>query len=334
VRPPAGGIPAGNPNFAATELELPRVAVAELPGGRVLGPKHAVISGRGDLVQEISYYFGTRRPREHPLFLHPFPGPPLEFDGRLGVLASRGGENYYHFLVDVLARMGVLDLAPSVAAPDRWYVPASAGWQREILGLAGLNSGDWIDSTEHPHVRASTLVVPGVPAMTVDNPAWVSGYLRSKLLPAVGIDPAAAASGPPIYVGRGSSPNNRSVLNEVDLMTMLTEHGFEQLDPASLSVSEQISAFAKAPLIVAPHGAALANIMFAPPGAAVIELMPNAAVMQNCYWTLAFGGPDFQYRYLISTGETAGGDLSTSLVQDITVDLVAMKQLLADVDRT
>ena len=65
-----------------------RLAVAELPGGRVLGPHRAVITGRGDLVHDVSWYFGTRHAREHPVFLNPFAGAPLHVAGRLGVLAS------------------------------------------------------------------------------------------------------------------------------------------------------------------------------------------------------------------------------------------------------
>src|SRR5581483_166633 len=42
----------------AVDTEVPRLAVAELPNGRVLGRSRALISGRGDLVQELSHYFG------------------------------------------------------------------------------------------------------------------------------------------------------------------------------------------------------------------------------------------------------------------------------------
>src|SRR5205814_8655803 len=94
-----------------------RVAGAELPNGRVLGPHRAVITGVGDLVHEVSWYLSTKRPREHPVFLNPFPPPPARIGGRLGVLAQRGDGNYYHFLMDVLTKVGVLEQTPSVSAP-------------------------------------------------------------------------------------------------------------------------------------------------------------------------------------------------------------------------
>ncbi len=328
ARPAAKGIPAGNPTFAASDGTLiPRVAVAELPRGRVLGDKRAIITGNGDLLQEQSIYFGTSRPREHPLFLHPFPDPPLEFDGRLGVLASRGDGNYYHFLVDVLARIGVLEQTPQIAPPDRWYVPAGAAFQRELLDMFGLTPDRVLDSNAHPHVRAKTLVVPGLPATDVLNPPWVTDFLRRRLVKPSHLQ----ASGPPIYVTRGSGANNRRVVNEPDVLALLTARGFQPLDPGAMTVAEQISAFAAAPVIVSPHGAALTNIIFASPGAAVIEFLPGAEVLPDCYWTLAYSVPGVDYRYLISDGRSSRPTLASALVEDIVVDLAALEQLLDDV---
>src|ERR1700751_5815997 len=76
--PPPPGDPPNHPTFVGQAKEtVPRVAVAELPGGRVLGPHRAVIDGRGTLIDEFSPYFGISRWREHPIFWHPFPGEPL-----------------------------------------------------------------------------------------------------------------------------------------------------------------------------------------------------------------------------------------------------------------
>ncbi len=155
VRPPFEGVPSDLPALEpATDTEIPRIAVDELPHGRVLGQSRAVITGRGDLLWELSHYFGARSPRQHPVFNNPFPGSPLDVDGRLGVLASRGDVNYYHFLIDVLPRIGVLEQAPDVAAPDRWYVPAQTRFQRELLDLAGI-------TTDPPHRQRPVPPRPG-----------------------------------------------------------------------------------------------------------------------------------------------------------------------------
>jgi capsular polysaccharide biosynthesis protein len=328
VRPAAKGHPAGHPTFAATDgTRIDRVAIAELPNGRVLGDKRAIITGNGDFLHEQSWYFGTTRPREHPIFLHPFPEPPLEFDGRLGVLASRGDANYYHFLVDVMARIGVLEQCPEIAPPDKWYVPAGAKFQREILDMFGLGADAIVDASAHPHVRAKTLLLPGLPATDVFNPPWVTDFLRRKLLRPEHFEQV----GPPLYVTRGSGANNRRVVNEADLLELLLARGFVAVDPGKLSVAEQIAAFAAAPVVVSPHGAALTNTIFARPGSAVIELLPGAAVLPDCYWTLAYSVPGLEYRYLVSEGRSSRATLASALVEDITVDMAAFTRLLDDV---
>jgi len=331
VRPHLPGGPAAAV-FAADRVErLPRTVVAELPGGRVLGPHRAVVTGTGELVQDLSFYFGTRRPREHPLFLHPFPPPPTEVAGRLGVLATRGDLNYYHFLVDVLPRLAVLDAA-GVAPPQRWYVPASTGFQRELLDLAGVPESARIDADAVPHVRAETLVVPSPPSMTVINPPWVTGYLRSLLLPA-GL---RRVPGRGVYVTRGASANNRTVTNEAELLPALTARGFVPVEPGAMTVSEQIRTFAEADVVVAPHGAALANLVFASPGATVVELFPADAAVSD-YWKLASGVPGLRYSYALGLrrdGSASGRVHRTAavrqrlLVSDVTVDVPALCRLL------
>ncbi|MDT4891295.1 MAG: hypothetical protein QOE97_330 [Pseudonocardiales bacterium] len=329
-RPPRPtGLP---PDLAVTDpgdsLNVPRVAAAELPDGRVLGPHRAIVTGRGDLLQELSRYFGTRRPLEHPLFLNPFPPQPLEVPGRLGVLASRGDGNYYHFLHDVLPRLAVLE-ATSIAAPDRWYVPATARFQRELLDLVGITEDRRIDADRHPHVRAGCLVVPGVPAMTEKNPPWVGAFLRERLLdPSLGERPRAR-----VYVTRGPSANNRTVVNDDEVGALLAERGFVTVDPGAQSVREQIETFATASVIVATHGAALANLVFASFGTSVIELFPAGCLLPD-YWRMACGVPGMSYRYLSSTGGPSRPTRAQTIVRDIEVDIRALRRLLDEAGAT
>ena len=302
-----------------------RVAVAELPDGRVLGPHRAVITGNGDLVYEVSWYFGTKRPREHPVFLNPFPPPPARIGGRLGVLAHRGDGNYYHFLMDVLTKVGVLEQAPSVPAPDVWYVPAQARFQRELLELFGIGAAQRIDATEQPHVQADMLVVPGPPAMTEKNPPWAVEFLRGRLLPQVD------TSGPRrnVYITRGPSANNRSIVNEPALLDVLAAHDFVHVDPGALSVVDQIRTFATANVIVAPHGAALANIIFAPPGSTLVELFPAGCLLPD-YWRLASSVPGMRYRYVSAFGGPRRPTRAGTIVRDIEVDVAAVSETLRE----
>jgi hypothetical protein len=324
ARPVPEGRPARHPAFTDNTTEvIPRVAVAELPGGRVIGPHGAVVTPAGELLQELCWYFETTRPREHPIYLHPFPGPPREVPGRLGVLATRGDVNYYHFLMDVLPRLGVLEQSGEVERPSLWYVPARSSFQRQLLDLAGIGPDQRIDSTEVLHVRAECLVVPGLPATDVKNPPWVVAFLRRLLLP----PHLERVPGRHIYVTRGDQRNNRIVVNEGQVLEALAPWGFERIDPGALSVAAQIKAFAEADVIVAPHGAALANLVFASPGATLIELFPGGHIVPD-YWKMASGVPGFTYQYLAGVGAQGAADRFQLVITDITVDVPALLEMV------
>ena len=333
VRPPemlTRTIPKGYPDCSAEYVPwlsepVRRVALAELPHGRVLSPHNAVITANDDLLVEVSQWFGTTRPREHPIFLHPFPGVPLEVGGRLGVLALQGDFNYYHFMVDVLPRLGVLEQCPEVAPPDLWYAPLSTPFQRELLEMMGVDLDKVVDSSQTRHVVAETLVLPGPPAMTIINPPWVVGYLRRKLLP----PRTERIGGRAVYITRGGAVNNRRVDNEAELMDYLSGRGFAMVDPGKQSAREQIETFAQASLIVGAHSAGLVNLVFASPGAAVVELFPAGGV-NACYWKLAESVPGLEYRYVLGTGDPQPVSPSEFLVSDIQADIPAIGRTLDD----
>ena len=101
-----------------------------------------------------------------------------------------------------------------------------------------------------------------------------------------------------------SERGSRIVENEPELVALLSARGFTVVDPGTLSVADQITLFAEAECIVAPHGGALTNLAFASPGASVIELFAPDYV-QGCYWKLSTCVPGLTYRYLVGTGRPA-----------------------------
>lgn len=317
------GYPERYPAFeeALTET-VPRVGVLELTGGRVIQPHGVVVTAQNRWLWEQNKYFGTTKPRQHPIYLHPFPGPPTEVAGRLGVLNTRGDQNFYHFLHDALPRVAVLEQA-GVEMPDRWYVPRTTRFQSELLELWGIGEDQVIDSDQVRHVRAETLVVPGLASTIERNPPWVSQLLRERLVPP-GLD---RVPGRNYYLARDAGRHNRAVLNQPEVMKVLEPLGFEVLDPGALSVREQIRAFAEADIIVAPHGASLANLPFCSPGASLLELFPSMSIVAD-YWKMTCGIAGLEYQYLSGTGPAAGTSRHEFVVADITVDLPRLESMV------
>lgn len=71
-----------------------------------------------------------------------------------------------------------------------------------------------------------------------------------------------------------STGNGRIILNEDGVKAMLSWRGFAFLDIYRLSFELQVQALQKAEVVVSPIGAALANLVFCPPGCQVIILSP------------------------------------------------------------
>ena len=80
-----------------------------------------------------------------------------------------------------------------------------------------------------------------------------------------------------LYVAR-TRAQNRRLSNEAELIEALARVGFASVTLETLSLAEQIRLVRGADIIVAPHGAGLANIVFASPGAVVVELLMDSYV--------------------------------------------------------
>ena len=65
------------------------------------------------------------------------------------------------------------------------------------------------------------------------------------------------------------------VLNENEVLELLVSRGFQAVTMDGRTVVEQAALLSRAECVVAPHGAALANLVFAPPGTTVVELTNN-----------------------------------------------------------
>ena len=95
--------------------------------------------------------------------------------------------------------------------------------------------------------------------------------------------PAVTAPHRLLFVSRGDAPLRR-LKNEAELITDLLDLGFEYFVPKSNDHRSQIEAFRSARIVVAVHGAGLANLLFCQPGTLVVELFPAKQVNSIYRW--------------------------------------------------
>jgi hypothetical protein len=86
-----------------------------------------------------------------------------------------------------------------------------------------------------------------------------------------------------IYIQRPSG-RVRSPDNQAALISKLVAKGFEVVSPEQLSFAEQVRLFQSAAIVVAPSGAALANMLWMQPGTTVIVLAPRHPYKAYPYW--------------------------------------------------
>ncbi|GAA1747311.1 glycosyltransferase family 61 protein [Aeromicrobium alkaliterrae] len=328
-RVPPLGEPAGHWVFARADREVqPPSFCLEIPGGTVVGDTGAVVSRTGLLDAATSPYFGTPTWREHPLYLKGRLPEVRHVEGDVVVLATRGSANYYHFLTDVLPRLGVYaDAVPDADPAPTILVPQSRGWQRTLLEIAGYGDLPRIDDAPDLAVRADRLFVPSIPNVVENAPRSMVEWVREHLRPSAGADPRPRR----LYVTRGTQPNSRRIVREDELWARLEERGFEKVEPGSLSPQEQIDVFSAAEMIVGPHGAALTNVLFAPAGVTVLEIF-TAPYVNQCYWSISRSIPDAHYEYLIDgdTSRYGPGSPMNAILADIEIDPA---RVVATVDR-
>jgi capsular polysaccharide biosynthesis protein len=305
--------------------------VLDVRNGLLVGDYAATVAPGGVLDYETSGYFGISGWREHPIFLRPALPRVEHVDGSLVSLASPAGAvNYYHFVLDVLPRWGILQESLPGHVPDHVYVPRSTSYQQELLALVGLDLHDLVATEKDRAVSADHLLVPSHPNPEEIAPSWTVEWVRKQL-------PARHTDDKPrrLFVTRGSGPNTRRLVDEEVLWPQLERRDFVRVDPGTMSVRDQIDHFAAADVIVGLHGAALTNLVFAHPGARVLEIFPPGYVKQ-CFWAICDSIPDVVYHYLVGQGrgERGARRAMSGIQNDIVLDPAtldaAVSRLLVD----
>lgn len=307
------GSPADHWVFAEVQpARLPATFTLEVRDGRLAGDFAATITPAHRLDAETSTYFGVSDWRAHPVYLRPTLGRIEHVPGTVLSLTTRGTtSNYYHFLYDAIARLGVLEESLPDATWDAVVVPHQTRYQKALLELVGLQ-GTFLEPRRGLTYRADRLLVPSNPNWHLEAPPATVAWLRAKLPPTAVPDLPRR-----LYLTRGDLPHTRRYVEEAALLPELEKRGFHRLDAGSLSVQEQINAFANTEAIVAPHGAALTNMTFSPPGVKVLEMFP-ATYVHLGLWSIAQAiGAD--YRYLVADGVEKAGRLNKGIMDDVSI---------------
>jgi len=235
--------------------------------------------------------------------------PPVNIDGTVAVIAKQHTANYFHWLVEFLPQVvDLLDYCEKTGqAIDYWYFDGrSLPFQTDSLAALGIAPDRCLFSEHLPHIQADRLWVFDA-ASLIEGRQRSLQKLRDRLLPHPPPFPKRR-----LYLARSQS---RRVINQAALQPLRDRWGFETV-PEGLSFAEQVSLFSEAAVLLGPHGAAFANLVFCAPGTQVLEFFAPSYI-SHFYWRLT-GQLEMDYCYLIGDAVESHADpMLRSLSQSI-----------------
>ena len=270
-----------------------RRQVAIVPDCAVLGHVGAVIGADGSLLalheREIPNW-NRARPRRLTtrMFQHGL------------VTWLEGTHHYFHFFASLLPLLGYLDREHRPDKPLIVLVPANGPrFQRQVC--AAVESAyrgvrfEGLEADERAEVKNYLWLHHGS-----ENAEWLpvgaegGGALADLLRRHYGLD--EPRGGELLFVSQPLGKQRR-LLNQSALEEIAAGRGFQSFEAHADNHEEQVRRFGEAEIIVAAHGAGLTNLLFARPGATVLELFPEDCVKSSYLWLATRMG--LNYRALL-----------------------------------
>lgn len=197
-------------------------------------------------------------------------GKRIAYESRPIIMLAYGFfENYYHWIVDFLTKLMVFD---RFILPDDAVIAVAEDAPSYVAdSLTALGWGDRILRIGSAPLLCRRVLIPARRcADHYSNPAHIA-WLRERF--GVADAPQGHAK---YYISRANAERRRAV-NDAEVTAFLEQRGFITIQTESMSFDEQLRHFRDARAIVGVHGAGLTNLLFAPSGAAILELRGDFA---------------------------------------------------------
>ena len=193
---------------------------------------------------------------------------------------ASGNDNYFHWLFDILPKIKICSEVYNLENIENFYFSKLHKWQKNILEILDLKNIKILDSNIYRHVQASKIIAVEHPwyekgyinEEAGNVPDWIVNWLKETFLKkAEGFD-----SNDKVFIDRRDDTkfNHCQIINDEEVFQYLKTKGFSKYKVGQLSFKNQIHLFHNAKIIIGPHGAAFANLVFCKPQTKVIEFKP------------------------------------------------------------
>jgi capsular polysaccharide biosynthesis protein len=207
--------------------------------------------------------------------------------------------NFFHWFFDALPRVFAAEAYEECYGhPCHLIVPSALQpWQIDSLRMMAVRPGRIFQAPRRSSVRGCGVdhLVTTFSHRHIRHSA--SGHfdafspeairaLSNRLVHGAGTPSSAHTLGKRLYISRGTV-SHRRVLNEEAVMEILSPHGFQRICLDRLPLREQIQLFHGASHVIAAHGGALTNLLYASPGCQVLEVFQSGHGSRPDFFQLA-----------------------------------------------
>lgn len=186
--------------------------------------------------------------------------------------------NYWHFYNDVIGQMYFLsknnfDKSIPIVIPQK---ALDLAYVRDFLNTGFSKKWKWIYQDRETYIRLRSAYfcksIPNIKDQFIFANNVFSIEHNTKELQRR------------VFLKRDSK-RGRYISNLDELEPILRNYGFDIVDAEEMTLTEQISLFSSAEVIVGPHGAGLTNILYRYPNeCTLIEIFPSNFIPAHYYW--------------------------------------------------
>lgn len=210
----------------------------------------------------------------------------IKLHGKTALLGAyfADSKNYFHFWADTIGDIWFLEkMGIDINLLDHiLLLYADSKWQNEILAMCNIPAVKLVSLSDYDLIECEQLILPIRTKGGQVNPVWLVKALHET---SKWCDQQAEKSTRKIYISRLDA-DRRKLINENDVIDLVSSLGFEIIECSKLTVEEQRKLFASASIVIAPHGAALTNIVWMHQRSTLIELLPQQHAYP-CFYDMA-----------------------------------------------
>lgn len=217
--------------------------------------------------------------------------------------ANIGFKNFYHWMFQCVPAIA-LTMALYKHQNYKVVLPPLNSFRARSIELLGLKPENYLVLENNQVLEADTVVYTNLLSgnFSFDPSPFVFEQLE-RLLQNSLQNSKMDHYPDKLYISRKDSPR-RNLTNDDEISERLGEKGYEEIVMSDFSLEDQIALFYHAKKVVAPHGAALVNLMFAKSCESLVEIMPSNYV-NDCFYKICLINK-IQYKNVVAESEGEG----------------------------